>query len=157
MGSSLTHVSANIKLIRSKPHLKLMYLHFCVFPFFFYSIIPSLKAFCNFPQAEYITQCVYLTQRTPRRSPAIDFPLTLSASAPVTKSAFTGRDIAVENRRGINIFPVLSLLSCAHQCFQRIEKLVIWLLHRQRRTLLIILLSRAAIPRLHRTRRRKLI
>lgn len=159
MGSNLTHDLPSIELIHSKPHLQPMYLHLCVFlfSFFFYTIIPSLKAFCNFPQAEYITHCVYLTQRTSRRSPAIDFQLTPSASAHVTKSVFTGRDIAVKNRRGINIFPLLSILSCAHQCFQRTEKLVIWLLHRQRHTLLIILLSRAAIPRLHRTRRRKLI
>lgn len=120
-----------------------------VFLSFFHTIIPSLKAFCNFLSAEYRTHCVSLTQRTLRRRPAIDFPLTPSASARVTKSVFTGRDIAVKNRRGINIFLVLSSLSCAHQCFQRTEKLVIWLFHRQRRTLLIILLSRAAIPRLH--------
>lgn len=129
---------------------------YVLFPFF-YTIILSLKAFCNFPQAEYITLCVYLAQRTARQSPAIDFPLTPSASARVTKSVFTGRDIVVKNRRGINIFPVLSPLLCAHHCFQRTEKPVIWLLHRQRRTLLIILLSRAAIPRLQRKRHCKLI
>lgn len=97
-------VLPNIQPIHSKTHLQLMYLHFCAFCFPD-TILPSLKAFCNFPQAEYITHRVFLTQRTSRRRPAIDFPLTPSASARVTKSAFTGRDIAVKNRRGINIFP----------------------------------------------------
>lgn len=48
-------------------------MHVLTFPF------PSLEAFCNFPQAEYIANCVYLTQRTLHCNPIIDFPLTPSA------------------------------------------------------------------------------
>lgn len=42
-------------------------------------IFPSLETFCNFPKAECIGNCVYLTQRTLHCNPTIDFPLTPSA------------------------------------------------------------------------------